>query len=70
MFYRANDRTVAVLDEVTSAVNAEEQASLHERLLGCGATLISVAHRPEVRRFHKEEVRLAGDGSWAVRPIE
>ena len=70
LFYRANDRTVAVLDEVTSAVNAEEQASLHERLLGCGATLISVAHRPEVRRFHKEEVRLAGDGSWAVRPIE
>ena len=70
LFYRANDRTVAVLDEVTSAVNAEEQASLHERLLGCGATLISVAHRPEVRRFHKEEVRLAGDGTWAVRPIE
>ena len=70
LFYRANDRTVAVLDEVTSAVNAEEQASLHERLLGCGATLISVAHRPEVRRFHKEEVRLAGDGSWAVRLIE
>ena len=44
--------------------------ALRGDILGCGATLISVAHRPEVRRFHKEEVRLAGDGSWAVRPIE
>ena len=69
LFYRANDRTVAVLDEVTLR-QRRGAASLHERLLGCGATLISVAHRPEVRRFHKEEVRLAGDGTWAVRPIE
>ncbi len=61
----------AVLDEATSAVNSDEQARLHEALLEAGITLLSIAHRPEVRRFHHVELQLAGDGSgaWSLVPL-
>ena len=62
----------AVLDEATSAVNGDEQGRLHECLLEAGITLLSIAHRPEVRRFHQLELQLAGDGSgaWSLVPLE
>ena len=61
----------AVLDEATSAVNGDEQGRLHECLLEAGITLLSIAHRPEVRRFHQLELKLAGDGSgaWKLVPL-
>ena len=61
----------AVLDEATSAVNGDEQGRLHECLLEAGITLLSIAHRPEVRRFHQLELQLAGDGSgaWKLVPL-
>ena len=62
----------AVLDEATSAVNGDEQGRLHECLLEAGITLLSIAHRPEVRPFHQLELQLAGDGSgaWKLVPLE
>ena len=43
----------------------------HEALLEAGITLLSIAHRPEVRRFHHVELQLAGDGSgaWSLVPL-
>ena len=63
--------TFAVLDEATSAVNSDEQGRLHECLEEAGITLLSIAHRPEVRRYHHLELQLAGDGSgtWSLVPL-
>ena len=60
--------TFAVLDEATSAVNSDEQGRLHECLAEAGITLLSIAHRPEVKRYHHLELQLAGDGSgtWSL----
>ena len=65
----------AVLDESTSALDPAMQDALYRELISAGTTLISVAHRPGVRRWHDLELHLhgSGDGSepgcWTVRAI-
>lgn len=58
----------AILDEATSAINPDEEHSLYERVIEQGTTVVSIAHRLELRRFHKRELKLAGDGSggWEI----
>lgn len=63
LFYHAP--RYAILDEATSACNAEGEASLYAACLEEGITLLSIAHRMELRRFHSAELRLVGDGSGA-----
>lgn len=53
----------ALLDESTSAVSAEvEEALVQSCLADTGATLITISHRPQLRRFH--QVR-RGSPQWA-----
>ena len=58
----------AILDEATSAINPDEEHLLYERVIEQGTTVVSIAHRLELRRFHKRELKLAGDGSggWEI----
>ncbi|GAQ84085.1 ABC Acyl Transporter [Klebsormidium nitens] len=51
----------AVLDECTSAVSADGEETLYRRLKEAGITMLSIAHRPTVRKFHS--VALTFDGS-------
>jgi len=69
LFYAAPK--YAVLDESTSAVNAEGESALYGALKETGTTFISVAHRLELRRFHSAELCLRGDGSggWEVKEL-
>ena len=73
---------IVVLDEATSALDPASQDRLMELLateLGA-ATIVSVAHRPELEAFHRRKItlqrrqdgRLAGAGRLAgpARPIE
>jgi putative ATP-binding cassette transporter len=60
---------VAVLDEATSALDDANQQRLYERLLARGVTLISIAHRAAVARFHRRVLRLTGSGRWELRPF-
>uniref|UniRef100_A0A7S2TUG5 ABC transporter domain-containing protein n=1 Tax=Lotharella oceanica TaxID=641309 RepID=A0A7S2TUG5_9EUKA len=53
----------AVLDEATSAINAEGELSLYSKLLKTQCTIFSIAHRTALRKFHKLELEFAGDGS-------
>ena len=53
----------AVLDESTSAVNVEGETALYEEVARQKVTIISVAHRMALMRFHSWELRLKGDGS-------
>jgi putative ATP-binding cassette transporter len=57
---------VVILDEATSALDAANEAALYERLRTSGATLVSIAHRAGVLRFHSQVLELKGDGGWTL----
>ena len=59
-----------ILDEATSALDSENEEALYQLLHDSGATLVSVSHRPDIRKFHKHVLELGGDGSWHVMPAE
>ncbi|KAL6077866.1 ATP-binding cassette sub- D member 4, variant 3 [Balamuthia mandrillaris] len=48
----------AVLDEATSALSLQQEASVYERCGEMGTTLLSVGHRPSLRRFHHFLLRI------------
>jgi vitamin B12/bleomycin/antimicrobial peptide transport system ATP-binding/permease protein len=58
----------AILDEATSALDPENEQALYELLLKTNTTIISVAHRPELARFHARVLELDGRGGWRVTP--
>jgi len=62
----------AVLDESTSAMNVDDEGPIYERILKEGITVFSIAHRLQLRKYHKYELRLEGDGTgaWTVTRID
>jgi ABC-type uncharacterized transport system fused permease/ATPase subunit len=61
LFYHAPP--FAIQDEATSAINPDEEGKLYEHVIAGGTTVVSIAHRLELRRFHKKELKLRGDGN-------
>ena len=63
--------TCVVLDEATSAVNPDEEALFYRRLATLGVTAFSIAHRPELERFHRKKLTLLADGTggWKLEDI-
>jgi len=59
----------AILDEATSAINPDEESQLYERLVQTDTTVISIAHRLELRKFHKDELKIAGDGDGGFKIV-
>jgi len=57
---------IVILDEATSALDCGNESSLYTRLRDSGATLISIAHRPGVLRYHTHVLHLLGEGAWAL----
>jgi len=53
----------AALDEATSAVNVQQEGPLYQAAIDRNIMLLSIAHRPTVRSFHKWELKVLGDGS-------
>lgn len=53
-----------ILDEATSALDAANENALYQAMCNRGMTLISVAHRPELRRFHCQCLELTENGGW------
>ena len=53
----------AVLDEATSAIAPGEELKLYEQLIARGTTVLSIAHRLELRALHTMELRIKGDGT-------
>ncbi|KAF8072505.1 abcD2 [Scenedesmus sp. PABB004] len=50
----------AVLDECTSAVSVDGEVKLYEACVAAGITLLSIAHRPTLKRFHQLVVHIDG----------
>jgi len=61
----------AVLDEATSAINPDEEAALYAGVARMGTTMLSIAHRLELRKFHTRELKVKGDGTgaWEVEEL-
>ncbi|XHS78136.1 ABC transporter ATP-binding protein/permease [Burkholderiaceae bacterium UC74_6] len=56
-----------ILDEATSALDGPNEAALYKRLRKrSDRTLISIAHRPALLRYHSRVLELKGDGAWAL----
>jgi putative ATP-binding cassette transporter len=55
----------AILDEATSALDSANEAALR-LLLEAGTTLISIAHRAAVVRYHTQVLELTGDTGWRL----
>ena len=60
LFYHAPP--FAILDEATSAINPDEEGSLYRAVIEQGTTVVSIAHRLELRECHELELKLLGDG--------
>ncbi|WP_414654397.1 ABC transporter ATP-binding protein/permease [Ideonella sp.] len=57
---------VVILDEATSALDSASEAALYQRLRDSRTTLISVAHRAAVLRYHDQVLELTGGGAWQL----
>lgn len=59
----------AILDEATSALDPENERALYELLAASGTTIISVAHRPDLARFHAQVLVLDARAGWSLAEI-
>ena len=62
----------AVLDEATSAMDAEVESDLFEKLKRSGITLVTVTHRASLLRFHERILTIKGgdERSWSLKAVE
>jgi putative ATP-binding cassette transporter len=58
-----------VLDEATSALDGAAEQVLYAQLLRRSMGLISVGHRPSLRRYHDRLLELDGRGGWRLGPV-
>ncbi len=61
---------VVILDEATSALDAATEAALYQRLRDTGATMVSIAHRHAVLRYHTHVLELVGGGGWRMHAAQ
>lgn len=66
--------TYAVLDECTSAVSADGEVTLYKALQKSNITLLSIAHRPALKRFHSaiihfDGAQAAGKQGWQLEEL-
>lgn len=63
----------AILDESTSALNPEMEKQLYTELTKTqDVTIISIAHRLELAKYHDKELKIDGDGSgqWTLENLD
>lgn len=58
-----------VMDESTSALDVDVEQTIYEELKAQGLTLLSVGHRPTLKKFHTRLVKLDGKGGYSVSLI-
>lgn len=59
----------AILDECTSAVSADGETKLYTECVRAGITLLSIGHRPALRRFHSVAVHFEGSGMFSIEQL-
>ncbi|CAG0891579.1 unnamed protein product [Cyprideis torosa] len=61
--------TLALLDELSSAISEDLERVLYGELQRLGITVLTVGHRKSLRDFHQVCVEFVGDGSWTLSPL-
>ena len=61
---------LVILDEATSALDSGNEAALYKHLQGKGVTLVSIAHRAALLRYHTQVLALKGNGAWELHAAE
>jgi ATP-binding cassette subfamily D (ALD) protein 3 len=59
----------AILDECTSQLSLDIEAFLYQRCKELGITLITVAHRKSVWKYHDLILKFDGKGNYEFRPL-
>eukprot|EP01004_Peranema_trichophorum_P000082 NODE_1009_length_2184_cov_47.694323_g862_i0.p1 GENE.NODE_1009_length_2184_cov_47.694323_g862_i0~~NODE_1009_length_2184_cov_47.694323_g862_i0.p1 ORF type:complete len:592 (+),score=84.98 NODE_1009_length_2184_cov_47.694323_g862_i0:97-1776(+) len=60
----------AIMDESTSALDMDLEARLLNTCVQKNITLLSVAHRPSVTKFHRKALVLDGKGGYEIKPVK
>jgi len=60
----------AILDECTSNLSLEIEAFLYQRCGKLGITLITIAHRKSLWKYHQMILLMSGVGTYVHRPLE
>ncbi len=55
-----------MLDEASSALDADNEQMLYRAMVGDAMTPVSVSHHPALLPFHSRVLELTGRGNWAV----
>jgi ABC-type uncharacterized transport system fused permease/ATPase subunit len=58
-----------IMDEATSAMSTDIEESIFELFLNKGVTIVSIVHRDSLKKFHKRELKLLGNGNWICQDI-
>ena len=61
-----HEPTLVILDEATSALDSGNEAKLYKGLRARGTTLISIAHREALLKYHSQVLHLKGEGAWEL----
>jgi len=57
-------------DAAASALDAANEESLYRQLAASQTTLVSVAHRAGILKYHRHVLELLGDGEWQIHPAQ
>lgn len=59
-----------LLDECTSAVSMDVEATLYQTAKMLGITLFTVSHRPSLFKHHDYMIQFDGEQGWTFKKIE
>jgi ABC-type uncharacterized transport system fused permease/ATPase subunit len=65
LFYK--NPKFAVMDESTSAIDVDIEEHVYMECEKRKITLISVGHRPTLVKYHRNILKLSGDGKWEIK---
>ena len=63
-----NSPKFVILDEATSALDIKTEQYLYNLLKERNIALVSVGHRPTLKSFHENVLKLNGKGDWSLIP--